>query len=187
MPAIVRRANTAAARRVRRRRTVQVDALDVGPGHVRGLLDAVDEDQQSGVPVAEITAPLEVELLAAREDHAREPSTMLLRRGGHDRGDQLEGDGVVHTLGRSVERLDRLGLVEVVNEPPGEASAGGRGDAASERAPRQEVAVGGAASDPTAGVEVDALESVPGNQHPAVARILDVDPAVAVSDIVGAP
>src|SRR5262249_3219657 len=47
----------------------------------------------------------------------------------------------------------------------------------------REVAVGGAA---TAGAEVDALEGVPGDEHPAVAPVVDVDPAVIEAGFAGA-
>src|SRR6185312_13050645 len=71
-------------------------------------------------------------------------------------------------------------------QPAGEAAAGAGGDAAGERAPRREVAVGGAGIFGSAGTEVDALEGVPGDQHPAVAPVVDVDPAVVVGDVAGA-
>src|SRR5215218_7893770 len=165
-----------------RRRTVEVDLLDVGPGNVFGALTAVDEDQQAGIPLAEVAGALEPQLLAVMEGHPGALGAALFAAGGHDRGDQAEGEGVVHALGWGVERLGGLALVEVVDQPAGETAAGAGGDAARERVPRREVAVGGAA---VAGAEVDTLEGVPGDQHPAVAPVVDVDPAVAVADIGG--
>src|SRR3954468_13919974 len=173
-------------RRVHRRRAVEGDLPDVGPGHVLGALTAVDEDQQAGIPLAEVAGALELQLLAAMEGHPDAPGAALFAAGGHDRGDQAEGDGVVHTLGWSVERIGGLALVEVVDQPAGEAAAGAGGDAARERAPRREVAVGRTGISGSAGAEVDALEGVPGDQHPAVAPVVDVDPAVVVADVGGA-
>src|SRR6185295_3722397 len=100
----------------------------------------------------------------------------LFAAGEHDRGDHAERNGVVHVLGWGVERLGGLALVEVVDQPPGEPAAGAGGDAAREWPPRREVAVDGAAA---AGAEVEALEGFPGDQHPAVARVVDVDPEEA--------
>ena len=56
-------------RRVHRRRAVEVDLLDVGPGHVLGALMAVDEDQQTGIPLAEVAGALELQLLAILKGH----------------------------------------------------------------------------------------------------------------------
>ena len=134
-------------------------------------------------PSAEVAGALELQLLAVMQGHPGALGAAFFAAGEHDRGDQAEGDGVVHALGWGVERLGGLALVEVVDQPAGEAAAVAGGDAARERAPRREVAVGGAAA---AGAEVDALEGVPGDQHPAVARVVDVDPAVAVADFAGA-
>src|SRR3954452_22604106 len=144
-----------AGRRIRRRRAVEVDLPDVGPEHVLGALAAGDEDQHAGIPRAEVAGALEPQLLAALEGH---PGALFAAGGHHDRGDQAEGDGVVHALGWGVERLGSLALVEVVDQPSGEAAGGAGGDAARERAPRREVAVVGTAA---AGAEVDALEGVP--------------------------
>src|SRR6185436_17466699 len=174
---------SAAERRVHRRWAVDVDLLDVGPGHVLGALTTVDEDQHAGIPLAEVAGALELQLLAVMEDHPGTLGAGLFAGGGHDRGDQAEGDDVVHALEWGVERVGGLALVEVVDQPAGEAATSAGGDAARERAPRREVAVGGAAA---AGAEVDALEGVPGDQHPAVAPVVDVDPAVAVADFTGA-
>ena len=93
-----------AERRVHRRRAVEVDLLDVGPGHVLGALTAVNEDQHAGIPLAEISAGLELQLLAVMEGHPGALGAALFAAGGHDRCDQAEGDGVVHALGRGVER-----------------------------------------------------------------------------------
>ena len=71
--------------------------------------------------------------------------------GEHDRGDPSEGNGVVHALGRRVERLGGLAFVEVVDQPAGEAVAGAGGDAARERPARREVAVAGTAAGGAAG------------------------------------
>src|SRR3954470_21879832 len=173
-------------RRVHRRRAVEVDLPDVGPGHVLGALTAGDEDQQAGVPLAEVAGAFEPQLLAALEGHPGALGAALFAAGAHDRGDQAEGDGVVHALGWRVERVGGLALVEVVDQPAGEAAAGAGGDAARERAPRREVAVGGAGISGSAGAEVDALEGIPGDQHPAVAPVVDVDPTVVVADFAGA-
>ena len=83
---------------------------------------AVDEDQQAGIPLAEIAAALELQLLAALEGHPGALGAALFADRGHDRGDQAERDGVVHALGCSVERLGGLALVEVVDQPAGEAA-----------------------------------------------------------------
>ena len=125
---------------------------------------------------------LEPQLLAAMEDH---PGTLgaLFAAGEHDRGDQAEGDGVVHAL-RWASSVSVVSLSsKVVDQPTDEAAAGAGGNAAREWAPRREVAEGGAAA---AGTEVDALEGAPGNQDPAVAPVVDVDPAVALAGFAGA-
>ena len=106
----------------------------------------------------------------------------LFGGGEHDRGNQAEENGVVDALGWGVERLGGFALVEVVDQPAGEAAAVASGHVASERAPRREVAVGGTTS---AGAEVDALEGVPRNQHPAVAPVVNVDPPVVGADLAG--
>ncbi len=143
---------------------------------------AIDEDQHAGILLAEVAGALELQLLAVMEDHPGALGAAPFAAGGHDRSDLAEGDGVVHALGWGVERLGGLALVEVVDQPAGEAAAVAGGDAARERSPRREVSVGGTAA---AGAELDALEGVPGDQHPAVAPVVDVDPAVAVADFAG--
>jgi len=110
-----------AERRVHRRRAVEVDPLDVGPKHVLGALTAVDEDQHAGIPLAEVAGVLELQLLATMEGHPSALGAAFIAAGGHDRGDQAEGDGVVHALGWGVERLGGLALVEVEDQPTGEA------------------------------------------------------------------
>src|SRR6185295_18353545 len=102
---------TLAELRVRRLRAFEVDLLDLAPGHVLGPLVAADEDQDAGIPRAEVARRLQPQLFA----------------GGHDRGDQAEGDGVVHALGWGVERLGGLALVEVEGQPAGEAAVGAGG------------------------------------------------------------
>src|SRR5436305_8361962 len=156
-----------AERRVHRRRVVEVDLLDVGPGHVLGALTAVDEDQHAGIPLAKIASALELQLLTAMEGHPGTLGAAFFAAGGHDRGDQAEGDGVVHALEWGVERLGGLALVEVVDQPAGEAAAGAGGDAARERAPRREVAVGGATA---AVAEVDATISRPSSSVTRLSR-----------------
>src|SRR5262245_27619367 len=157
---------------------VEFALLDIGPWHVLGPL-AVDEDQHARILLAEVAVRLELQLLAALEGHSGVLGVALRLAGKRDRGHQAEGDGVVHPLGGGVERLGGLALVQVVDQPPGKTAAGPRGEAARERTPRQEVVVGRAAA---GGGEVDALEGVPGDQDPAIARIVDVDPAVALAD-----
>src|SRR6185369_14065337 len=90
--------------RVHPQRAVEVDLLDVAPGHVLGALAVAGEDQQAGIPRAEVAGALELQLLAALEGY---PAALLAAR-GHDRGDQAEGDGVVHALGGGVERVSGL-------------------------------------------------------------------------------
>src|SRR5687768_15291881 len=77
------------------RRTVEVDLLDVGPGHVLGALTAIDEDQHAGISVAEVASALELQLLAVMEDHPGALGAAPFAARGNDRGDQAEGDGVV--------------------------------------------------------------------------------------------
>src|SRR3989304_4934907 len=171
-----------AARRVRRRRAVEIDLLDIGPGQVLGALTAVEEDEHAGIPLPEVAGALEPEFLAAMEDHPGAPQAALFGAEGHERGDEPKRNGVVHALRWCVERLGGLALVEVVDQPAGEAAAGAGGDAARERGPRREVAVRRAAA---TGAEVDTVEGVPRDQHPAVARVVDVDPAVAAPAFAG--
>jgi hypothetical protein len=89
-----------------------------------GALTAVDEDQHAGIAVAEVAGALELQLLATMEGHLGALAAALFGVGEHDRGDQAEGDGVIHALRWGVERLGDLALIEVVNEPAGEAAAG---------------------------------------------------------------
>src|SRR5262245_13675346 len=166
-------------RRVHRGRTVKVDLFDVGPEHVLGALNAVDENQHAGSPPAEVAAALKLQLLAIMKRHFG----ALFAAGKHNRGDHTEGDGVVHALGWGIERLGGLALVEVIDQAAGEAEAGAGGDAAHEWVTRREVAVRRAAA---AGAEVEALEGVPGDQYSAVAPVVDVDPEVVVADLPGA-
>ena len=80
-----------ARRRVHRRRSVEVDVLDIGPTHVLGALTAVDEDQHAGIPVAEIAGAFELQLFAVPEGHPGALGGGLSAAGGHERGDQAEG------------------------------------------------------------------------------------------------
>src|SRR6185295_995652 len=151
---------TLAELRVRRLRAFEVDLLDLAPGHVLGPLVAADEDQDAGIPRAEVARRLQPQLFAVLESHPGSLGVALFA-GGHDRGDQAEGDGVVHALGWGVERLGGRALVEIEGQPAGEAAVGAGGDAARERAPRREVAVGGTRALRTARAEIHALEGFP--------------------------
>src|SRR5262249_5196359 len=143
-------------------------------------LTVLDEDQQAAIPFAEVAAALELQLLAVMERHLGALGAALFAAGKHDRGDQAEGNGVVHALGWGVERLSGLALVEVIDQAAVAAAAVAGGDAAREWLPRREVAVGRAAA---AGAEVEALEGVPGDQYPAVAPVVNVDPEVVVAGL----
>ena len=64
------------------RRTVEVDLLDVGPGHVLGALTAIDEDQHASIPLPQVTLALEVQLLAvSMEVHRGALSALPVGRG----------------------------------------------------------------------------------------------------------
>src|SRR5262245_54106302 len=162
-----------AERRVHRRRAIEVDPLDVGPGHVLGAPTAGDEDQQAAISLREVAVAFEPQLLAVVEPHSA---------GRRDRGDQAEGDRVVQALRWSVEGLGGLALVEIEDHPAGEPTSCMSGDAPRERAPRREVTVGRAAA---AGAQIEALEVVPRDLDPAVAPVVDVDPANAAAGFAG--
>ena len=86
------------------------------------------------------SATRELELLAAVK---KDRGTAGIGSERHDGGDEAEGDGVVHTLALGVERLGGLALVEVVDQPSGEAATGAGRYAAGERVPRREGVVAG--------------------------------------------
>src|SRR4030095_507840 len=84
----------------------------------------------------------------------------LFAAGGHDRGDQAEGDGVVHALGGCVERLRGLALVEIGDQPGARAAAAAvaAGDGTDGVETQAELTVGCASVDL---VGADALCPVP--------------------------
>ena len=91
------------SRRIHRRRAVEVDLLDVGPGHVLGALPAVDEDQQARIPFAEIAGSLEQELLPVVEAHPRALVTALF--GG--------GENYSYTFPKDIKSFVRPYMLEV--------------------------------------------------------------------------
>jgi len=98
-----------AGRRIHRRRTVEIDLLDVDPAHVLRALTAVDEDQHACIPLAEIAGALELQLLAVMEGHPGALGAALFAAAEHDRRDPSEGNGVVHApgWGRRASRWSR--------------------------------------------------------------------------------
>ena len=117
-----------AERRVHRRRAVEVDPPDVAPGHVLGALPAVDEDQHAGVPLAEVAARSSWSSSPLLEGHpgALGPGAGRLAAGGHDRGDQAEGNGVVSRPGTG-RRGCRWSRSRRGRRPAGRRGGGRRG------------------------------------------------------------
>ena len=76
-----------------------------------------------------------------KPSHTSDLAATLFEVRKDDRVDEAEGDGVVHALGRGIQRLGGFALVEVVDQPAGEAAAGPGEDAAGEWAASVEVVI----------------------------------------------
>ncbi len=68
-----------------------------------GALTVVDEDQHAGIPLAEVADALELQFVTTMQGHPGTLGAALFGAGEHDRGDQAEGDGVVHAFGWGVD------------------------------------------------------------------------------------
>src|SRR5687767_2690814 len=134
---------------------LEVDSLDVGPRHMLGAIAAVEEDQHASIRLVQVSAALELQNFAAQERQFRALSAGHIA--GHDRGNDAEGDHVIDTLRRRIERLGGFAVVEVENQTAGEPAAGASGDVARERAPRLEIAIRWCGTDWN---EIDAFECI---------------------------